>query len=133
MFSFFYNHTFFIRTCNSSVCLAFLSCCGHFHCKSHCSTLTYLKCRTYLGLTDTSWNIILLSSSKTSQHPLLPGDGLPHGLIKKSLSCSDSSVPLACLCHLVLVYEVLFCFDRSAFPVYLFFFSPDTLGTHCWM
>lgn len=81
----------------------------------------YFKCRTYLGPTDTSWNIILLSSSKTFQHPLLPGDGLPRGLIKKSLSCSDSSVPLACLCHLLLVYEVLFCFDRSFSCLPLFF------------
>lgn len=60
---------------------------------------------TYLGMTHTSWNIILLSSNKTSQHPYPPWRLTSEWLDKKeSLSCSVSSMPLARLCHCGFVY-----------------------------
>lgn len=49
----------------------------------------------YLGTTAISWNIIGLSSRKTSERFILLGDWLLSSLIKEILLSADSSVPQA--------------------------------------
>lgn len=49
----------------------------------------------YLGTTAISWNIIVLSSRKTSERFILLGDWLLSSLIKEILLSADSSVPQA--------------------------------------
>lgn len=59
----------------------------------------YTQGRTYIDTTNTSWNIAALSSNKTSQRFIVPGEGTLSGLIKKALSCTVSCLPLGTLHH----------------------------------
>lgn len=72
----------------------------------------------YLGTRDTSWNIILLSSNPTSQHPLVPRDLASLWLDKEKVFHVQIALrPLASLCHHRLVYSrCCFVLTEAALP-----------------